>query len=312
MKTVYIGGYGRSGSTSLDMLLGQHEDITSGGELANILRLCINHEGVCSCGRNYNECSWWQGRISEIKRICTKHGLHLKALYRFARLKESIFSFCMLLLLRIFWRNRFLVYQSAYAEYIAYLFQSLAVGGAGDTVVDSSKTSYGSMLRPYRIRKELEPGDFLFVHLVRHPLSVANSIKKGTNKGLDRGSSKLRPINLFRAYLGWSMANLVSIVLSKTCFKDCYQLIKYEDLVEDPEQTLKPLFDYLGKSQDDLVRFLEGKKQPEVLHVCEGNRMRQQKFKFERRKVLIPPVGVRESLYYRLFCFFIARRFGYE
>src|SRR5438105_3013640 len=58
-KIVYIAGYSRSGSTILDILLGNHSQVISTGELVYLFEDWNNPTRSCTCGKPYGNCSFW-------------------------------------------------------------------------------------------------------------------------------------------------------------------------------------------------------------------------------------------------------------
>ena len=59
IKVIYIMGYGRSGSTFMDILLGNHKDFISVGALSNFFDWEIN-DGICACHQSFNNCQFWK------------------------------------------------------------------------------------------------------------------------------------------------------------------------------------------------------------------------------------------------------------
>jgi hypothetical protein len=57
-KLVYIGGYGRSGSTLLEYLLTTSPEVVACGEVERHLRRFGRHK-TCTCGRRLKECPVW-------------------------------------------------------------------------------------------------------------------------------------------------------------------------------------------------------------------------------------------------------------
>ena len=55
---IYIGGYGRSGSTILDIVL-QNAGAGSLGALSN-LPTWLKFDHLCSCGEKFSCCSFWK------------------------------------------------------------------------------------------------------------------------------------------------------------------------------------------------------------------------------------------------------------
>ena len=58
VKLVYIGGYGRSGSTLLEYLLTTHPAVVACGEVERHLRR-FGRRKVCTCGRRLTKCPIW-------------------------------------------------------------------------------------------------------------------------------------------------------------------------------------------------------------------------------------------------------------
>lgn len=62
-KIVYIVGLGHSGSTMLDLTLGQHSKMTGLGEIATVLNLgldSIRQRAIpCACGSSLDNCNFW-------------------------------------------------------------------------------------------------------------------------------------------------------------------------------------------------------------------------------------------------------------
>jgi hypothetical protein len=57
-KLIYIGGYGRSGSTLLEYLLAAHPAVVACGEVERHLR-SFGRKKVCTCGRRAKYCPVW-------------------------------------------------------------------------------------------------------------------------------------------------------------------------------------------------------------------------------------------------------------
>lgn len=69
---LYIAGRGRSGTTLLNTLLGNHTDICAVGELANFSLQCFRDEntrwqGLCGCGKRPFNCPFWTQVIQRIE-----------------------------------------------------------------------------------------------------------------------------------------------------------------------------------------------------------------------------------------------------
>ena len=56
---IYIAGYGRSGSTVLDMLLGSDDHAIGLSELTHVFGYWSN-DLPCSCGKRIRQCEMWK------------------------------------------------------------------------------------------------------------------------------------------------------------------------------------------------------------------------------------------------------------
>ena len=64
IRLVYVLGGGRSGSTLLDTILGNHPTIESVGELSSVLEHGWSDSRQCACGQSAPQCPFW----SEVRR----------------------------------------------------------------------------------------------------------------------------------------------------------------------------------------------------------------------------------------------------
>src|ERR687892_622891 len=59
-RVLLVAGWGRCGSTLLDMMLGQVPDMVSAGEVREIwLRGCVENR-PCGCGHAFRDCPFWR------------------------------------------------------------------------------------------------------------------------------------------------------------------------------------------------------------------------------------------------------------
>src|SRR5690349_13952079 len=63
---IFIISAGRSGSTLLDIITGQHKDIISLGEISHLPKN-ITLNSVCGCGAKVNDCPFWQKIFLRLK-----------------------------------------------------------------------------------------------------------------------------------------------------------------------------------------------------------------------------------------------------
>jgi len=253
---IYIGGYGRSGSTLLDRILGQHPKIFSGGELHRYGEF-IRSNLLCSCGKAVPDCEIW----SDVDRLTDKVGTKASA-----RWLNSAFG--LVLKVPVDQKGDFVDDQRQ-------LFQSIASVAGAAAIVDSSKTSYGAAGRPAALYRHAGI-DLYFIHLVRHPYSVWASLNRGTNKQLEGRLSHwgARRMVSLRAAIGWRFANAMAVRTAEEFGPDRAITVRYEDLIYRTKHEIERLGNFLHLDLEVCFDVLSGRRPPREQHVVEGNRSR--------------------------------------
>src|SRR5690625_654505 len=123
MRIIYISGYGRSGSTILEMSLSQHFYAFGCGELCNLFQSLIHNEH-CECGEPIEICSFWSSVLQDLTDGIKDdreewHKITRKG-ERLCRGKEDLAVWSHL------WRN---------------VLRSISKKSGCDTIIDSSKTT---------------------------------------------------------------------------------------------------------------------------------------------------------------------------
>ena len=127
-----------------------------------------------------------------------------------------------------------------YAELLRTLIQR--VEGQYSAIVDSSKTAWGALSKPFHLRKKFG-SDFMLIHLVRQPAAVCWSVlKKKDRRGKRQGRRSYHALRCGLTVLAWSVANL-SCDLFGWIYPRQYVRVRYEDLVRSPTETLPMLFE---------------------------------------------------------------------
>jgi hypothetical protein len=109
-------------------------------------------------------------------------------------------------------------------------------------IIDSSKTAWGTIAAPFRLRRRYG-SEFTLVHLMRQPAAVSWSVLRKKNRRAKQEGR--RPAHyLLRcgfAVAAWSIANL-SCELFGFFHPRQYVRLRYEDLVHSPAEALHSLF----------------------------------------------------------------------
>jgi hypothetical protein len=142
------------------------------------------------------------------------------------------------------------------------------ISSSFSVMVDSSKTSWGSGLVPFRLHKKLG-GDFLLIHLVRDPRAVFWSTLRTMrqNRRKEPGTELGRYL---RTVFGWMGANLACEAFG-FLYPDRYLRIRYEDIVRSPQVTLPSIFEAASLQPSRVDRAVASDNR----HQLHGNRVRR-------------------------------------
>lgn len=269
MKILYIAGAGRSGSTLLDMALGQVESVFSCGELSN-LSVVVRDGLLCSCGEVVAGCSFWKqvlaqtGSYSAVQELVLNHS-------------RSVSSW-----LWVFAGTR----QKRYIEWMDSVYDAIGQASGAAAIVDSSKS-------PVRLAALLRHSrhEIYVIHLVRDPSVVAASLSKPLKRDIRLGvQNDLERKSQLRTYAFWtvinSMVHMAALLAGKR-----YVRVTYEAFTLNPSTGVQRVLSYFGFGPGNL--FLE--TQPlKGGHLMAGNRLRL------KNNILISgkmqtPLGVRVS-----------------
>lgn len=265
LKVLYVMGYGRSGSTVLDVLLNNAATVTSVGALSNYW-LWLERDLPCACGASLPDCPMW-GRIVPDHLGRLPHD----DLLRWNEVQEGVER-----------RHRLprlltgRLPEELLGDYRLALETLLAeVRERVDTpaVVDSSGSGADKTGRPYALARHTR-ADVRVIHLVRDGRAVAWSGMKGRGSP-ERPEFRLpRPLLAIRFGVAWSLANLTSEWIARRLPAGRVLRVRYEDLATDPVGQLRRIGGFAGMELEDLVRKVEADEPLAVGHNVAGNRLR--------------------------------------
>lgn len=326
VTVMFIMGLGRSGSTILDIVLGNHPDIESVGEVSNLsftgwvsrdsLR-GIEHKKLrlplCTCGKRVDipaieaeadACPFWSSvRREWVKRAgqddiesypalqdaFERHRDWPRLLY--ARYKPSL---------------RF----SSYARLTRAFFESIRAVSGKPVIVDSSKDP----VRAFALSM-VSGIDLRLVHLVRDGRAVIVSRRRSLKKDLQAGiewDHEGQP--MWKSIVRWVGLNLESEWICGQLDTGNTRRLRYEDFVGHPASALEQIGALIGLDLTDVVNAVSSGETMRVGHNCGGNRMR----KSESIK-LRPDVGEwrstlsnREQRISWMLTAWLMRRYGYK
>lgn len=236
IKVLYIAGWGRSGSTILDNMLGQIDSFFSVGELSYVWDRNVIENRVCGCGLPFDECPVWSKVIEE-----AFGGIDGVNAYEMIALRDSgaRTRHVPLMLMpfgEVVLENRL----RRYLDNLGSLYRAIGKTTRSRVIVDSSKLpSYGYALGM------VPDVDLYVVHLVRDPRAVTHSwsrkvVQPDTGTAMTVHSSA-------RSSLIWDAWN-ASVEAIWRGHSDRYLRLRYEDFVRSPREAIEQVLDLLGEA----------------------------------------------------------------
>jgi len=262
LKVVYIAGYGRSGTTLLDIALGQQPGVVSTGELTALARHVWREREFCACRHRADECGFWGAVMS-----AWLNGRPGDAVDNYGRqLARSEWLFDPR---RLLWRFGASRAGRAYSEATSSLLSAIAEASGSSLIVDSSKL-------PGRAAAlmSIEDVEVYVVHMVRDGRGVGWSMMKPYRRSVEAGIQKeLKPKPLWYTAMRWVSVNLGAEILRKRLPRERSIRVRYEDFVADPEGIVKSIMSLVGQDYDVPE---QGAEMMRPQHQIAGSRHRMQ------------------------------------
>ncbi len=268
VSVVYLGGFGRSGSTLVERVLGAVPGWVNVGEVVDLARSVAPHDELCGCGERFSACPVWTevgevafGGWSEdvLERIRTAHGAaarqrHLPALLPGLPLPRRA-------------PEPSAALASLRADYTA-IYRAVAEVTGSSVVVDASKgPALGQALAG------APDIDLHVLNVVRDPRAVAWSWQREVSRPHDvGGEEQMWRIPAHRAAAQWSGLQLEMASIARWGGVPSARL-RYEDFVADPVASLVTATTALGLplAPDQLPAVDDGAILLEPSHGLSGN-----------------------------------------
>jgi hypothetical protein len=223
VPVLYIAGAGRSGTTLLEMILGNRPSFFSVGELRYFWEYWQAGNWLCGCGEPLNGCPFW----SKVHERLHTAGVDIDSMaamaHRYNRTRNLFY---------IAWqRERF--FPTAFVEATGRLYQAIQVESGAEVIVDSSKVPSHLFLLDYT--REI---DLRVLHLVRDGRAVAYSWSQQRKRELGQtGPTVQMPVkSSLKAMMVWLIENQFAARARQTV--DYYTLMRYEDFGHLPDTSL--------------------------------------------------------------------------
>lgn len=254
-RVIYIAGSGRSGSTLLDIIIGNNKNCFSTGELMFFVANGILEKEYCSCGKLVISCKFWGKIIDEWKRVMS---MSLDE-YRQVQIKYLRNRQTLLLVKNNFFPS---VLFKKFLEDTRLLYQIISNNINGDLIIDSSKNAHRIL-----ILKKIGI-DLTVVRISRKFSGVLNSNKKSIKKDLKRGVEKnMQPQGFLYVLFTWCIDNFLAKVMSLGVR---YYHLEYENLIKNPIDSLRGIVPI----NDDFYGLIKAKGPFLAKHLVAGNALR--------------------------------------
>ena len=264
VRVLFIAGWGRSGSTLLDRMLGQVPGVFSAGELRDIWQRGVVEDRLCGCGEPFRSCPVWR-KVGDIA-FGGWERLDVAEVQRLRRRLDRPWSVPMLLGSRITPEADADV--ARYVSVLSRLYTAIAEATDTEVIVDSSKIATFAML----IRQSPEV-ELRTLHLVRDPRGVINSLGKQVVRSDGEGGDSMHRYGVVPASARYVAYNAMAHGLRGF---GRYRLTRYEDLIADPRGEIADALAFAGVDADeDALAFLRrGEADLAPNHTVDGNPMR--------------------------------------
>lgn len=227
---VYIGGFGRSGSTLVERVIQAAPQAISLGEVVHLWRRGIIGNEMCGCGTAFSDCEFWSavGEVAfggwdaiDVEDVLALHDAfdRQRHVWKTTRPLGAI-------------RNGLFRYSSYYRA----VYRAAAAISGAEIVVDSSK--HASLA----VALGNDPCiDLRVLHLVRDSVAVAYSWSKEVNYvDNGEGNRKMPRFSASRASALWmsnnALVQLVRVAGTPTC------RLRYEDFVRAPSSSIRSVW----------------------------------------------------------------------
>lgn len=239
---LFVGGFGRSGSTLVERVIEAAPQAVSLGEVVHLWRRGILEDELCGCGTAFSACPFWTavgdkafGGWSEVD-VDEVLALH-DAVDRQRRILRTLRPRGAAA------RDQILRYTSHYRA----VYEAAAAVSAADVVVDSSK--HGSLAVALGNDRRI---DLRVLHLVRDSVAVAYSWSKEVGRPETQGEAEMVRYSTVRASVLW-MSNNLLVQLARV--RTPVHRMRYEDFVHAPSAALRRTWSALR---------LPGEYEPEI------------------------------------------------
>ncbi|MEJ7585554.1 MAG: sulfotransferase [Acidimicrobiales bacterium] len=237
-EVLYIAGWGRSGSTLLTALLGEHPRVFGAGEIRSLWKRGALDRRRCGCGRPVPDCPVWRPVLEQVATgPMTASSL---AALQHDRLRSRHYPVAV---------ARALAGRPTdgdvdrYAETYRRAYEAGAEVTGARVIVDSSKYP----LDAYFLARAGIP--MRVIHLVRNPRAVAGSWARpkallDAEEGADDHLRRFSPMASSSIWTLWNTT--VQLLLTPQVGSENAMTVRFEDFLGNPAQTIRSIDSFAG------------------------------------------------------------------
>jgi hypothetical protein len=249
-------------------MLGQLDRFVAVGELRHIWRIAPDDFYLCSCGERFSNCSFWSSVIEEA--FGSVDGTDFRSIAALARNVDRVRYIPLMILSSA--SRRFEKEMTSYQDILFKVYRAIKTVSKRDIIVDSSKDVSSLFLLAFSPDVALHT-----LHLVRDSRAVAYSwLRTKVRPDIVGRVVHMRTYKPHKSSWEWFYRNMF-VELSRF-YNPAYTLVRYNNLVSKPVETLKLITEKLGET-DQTLSFLDGDTvliQRET-HTVSGNPIRFEK-----------------------------------
>jgi UDP-N-acetylglucosamine transferase subunit ALG13 len=266
LPVLYIGGWGRSGSTLLDRVMGQVPGFFSVGELREIWQRGLAENRPCGCGAAFLDCPFW----TDVGKAAFG-GWEAVDQAEVLRLRYSLDRGWSLPLLLA--RKARLPHSEGIGKYtrtLQDLYRAIGEVSGAKVVIDSSKLPSHALLV-----RLVDGVDLRLVHLVRDSRGVVYSWHKRVLNRVTSGEPQyMEKYGTVSASARYVFYNWLTRLVGWLGIP--YMRMRYEDFIADPRAGVERIHALLGMPlQDKDLSFVrDGSVSLQPNHTVDGNPMR--------------------------------------
>lgn len=258
---LYVAGAGRSGSTLLEMILGNLPGCFSIGEARYFAEYWVAADRLCGCGALLSACELWADVYTHLEKV----QVDIDKMSDTAQIVDRTRNLPWLTM-------PFNTKRKPSRDFLAdlrQLYYAVWQESGNQIIIDSSKVpSHLYMLA------QIPEIDLRVLHLVRDGRAVAYSWNKRRKQelGITKTGGQMPHRSASRAMLTWSIENLYTAFIGRQA--PYYTVLRYEDLVQNPENALGLALEKLAFTHIPLDILRSGLVQVQPTHSVGGNPLR--------------------------------------